>query len=114
MPPLWFEHFCLCAAFFSSVVFLAGYSLLAPWWRYRVGRAVASLDIGLILALAPGTLNYMFGLRIYGAPYLWYACFSLLLVAGITLGRLLVIYRIQRSAQRDPDSNQDPLHEEIS
>jgi hypothetical protein len=96
---MWFEHFCLYAAFLSSVLFIIGYTIMAPWWRYLVGRTVIALDFGLVLALFPRVLNAAFSVRIVTAPFLWYACFSLLLVAGITMSRLGAIYMIQRRAR---------------
>lgn len=99
MPSVGFEHACLLVSFIASAVFILGYSMLAPWWRYAVGRTVVSLDFGIMLALLPGMLRVWFGVRVTSAFFAWYYCFSLLLLAGITLWRLYAIYRLQQQGR---------------
>lgn len=94
-----FDNAAAITAFFSTLTFLVGYSMLAPWWRNPVGQAVALLDIALLLALLPSILHLVFGLNI--VAYRWFAWYygaSLFLVAGITLWRLVVIATVQRHA----------------
>ena len=98
MTVITFDKIAVLTAFFSSVLFLVGYSVLAPWWRHPVGRAVASLDAGLTFALLPAALHQLFGLSLISMFFAWYYGGSLFLVAGITLWRLVVIWTVQRDA----------------
>lgn len=94
-----FDNAAAITAFFSTLTFLVGYSLLAPWWRNPIGRAVASLDAALLFALLPSMLHLVFGLNV--AQYHWFAWYygaSLLLVSAITLWRLVVIALVQHEA----------------
>lgn len=98
MSAVEFEKIAVFTAFFSSIVFVLGYSLIAPWWRQEVGRAMVSLDCGLMLALAPAVLRMLFHVTNWLTFFAWYYGGSLLLVAGITLWRLLVIWHVQIDA----------------
>jgi hypothetical protein len=93
-----FDKAAVLSAFFSSLVFLIGYSFLAPWWRHPIGVSMASLDAGLAIALLPGTLHQLTGLSLSSVFFAWYYGASLFLVAGITLWRLVVILAVQRDA----------------
>jgi hypothetical protein len=88
-------------AFFSSITFLIGYSLLAKWWRRPVGRAVAALDVALIIALAPFALHVLFHLNLSQLWFAWYYGSALHLTALVTLSRLVVIWTVQRESIRD-------------
>lgn len=90
-----FDEAAVLFAFFSSVVFAAGYTLLAPWWRYAAGRAMVSLDFGLTVALLPAVLHYLAGLSLMHAFFAWYYGGSLILVGLIALWRLRVVWRLQ-------------------
>src|SRR6185437_1180836 len=83
------------AVFVSSLVFIIGYTLTAPWWRYAVGRAVASLDLCLVIATFPEILRYIFNLHVTNLFFTWYNVASLVAVAITTLWRLATIRRIQ-------------------
>jgi hypothetical protein len=100
-------HIDSLIAFCASVVFVMGYSVIAPWWRYAVGRTMVSLDVGIALTLLPAVLHYWFGLAVNDAFFSWYEDLSLLLVAGITLWRLLTIYRLQQRARHNIHENGD-------
>jgi len=98
MTAVSFDHVSAIVAFFSTLTFLVGYSLLAPWWRSPVGRAVASLDMALLLALLPSALHLLFGLNVSYPWFAWYYGGSLFLVSAITLWRLAVIWVVQHDA----------------
>lgn len=98
MTVITFDKIAVLTAFFSSLVFIVGYSILAPWWRHPVGRAVASLDVGLTFALLPSALHQLFGLSLISMFFAWYYGCTLFLVAAITLWRLVVIWTVQRDA----------------
>lgn len=89
------------AVFFSfacSVVFVAGYTWLAPWWRNEVGRAMVSMDAALMVLLLPSVLHYTAGLNVLNPFFRGYYVGSLALAGLIALWRLVVVYRVQ---QRD-------------
>lgn len=93
-----YDYDAVLAAFFSSALFLIGYSLIAKWWQHPIGRALAFLDAGLVITLAPSALHQILGFNLQDIFYAWYYGSSLWLVSAITLWRLAIIARIQRSA----------------
>lgn len=93
----------LCA-FWSSVLFLIGYTLIAHWWNRPEGWTVASLDMALILAVLPAALHYILGVNTRDVFFAWYYGSSGLLVAVVTLARLAVIAWVQ---QHDTPSRKD-------
>lgn len=86
--------------FGASVAFVVLYSLLAPWWRSQVGRAMVSLDAALALTLLPSVLHYAVGLNLAHPFFAWYDFASLLAVAGVTVWRTVVMVRIQLAGRR--------------
>jgi hypothetical protein len=83
-------------AFLASVLFVAAYSALAPWWRSSIGRALVVMDAGLTLTLAPSVLHRVLGVTISASlPFAWYFCASLAIVAGSTLWRTWIMSRTQ-------------------
>lgn len=82
-------------AFWSSVLFLIGYSLLAKWWKHQVGWTVASFDFGLIIAMMPSALHYVLGLNLRDVFFAWYYGCSLILVGLIAWARLAIIAWVQ-------------------
>lgn len=93
-----FDEVALLFAFWSSVVFILGYTAASPWWRYKVGRAMVVLDAAITLTLLPSAARYMFGVSPHGHVLLWYAGFSLVLVGLISLWRLWVVWSVQSDA----------------
>jgi len=98
MAVLTFDKVAVLCAFFASIVFMTGYTILAPWWRHPVGRAIVSLDFALSAALTPSVLRLLFGVNIQTLWFAWYYGLALLSVAAITLWRLWVIFAVQRDA----------------
>jgi hypothetical protein len=88
-------------AFCSSLLFLVGYTVMAPWWRYTVGRAFASLDAAVMLTLLPSVIHLWFGVSITSAFFAWYEVTSFFVVAATTLWRLATIRQVQSSATPD-------------
>lgn len=93
-----FDEVALLFSFWSSIVFIVGYTLISPWWRYVVGRAIVALDSAITLTLLPSALKYMFGINPRLSFFAWYGGFSLTLVGLIALWRLWVIWRVQVDA----------------
>jgi hypothetical protein len=101
------------AAWLSSLTFIVFYTSLAPWWRYRVGRAIIALDFAVTLALTPGVVGLDFGARaIANQAWSWLAVIAVGMVVPITLWRCVVIWRLQRrGVLRDPAADNVPAHE---
>lgn len=90
-------------AFLGSVAFVVVYSLMAPWWRSAIGRALVMMDGSLALALAPSTLHQLTGITIVASiGFAWYYLVTLTMVAASTLWRTWIIYRVQRPAAAPP------------
>lgn len=91
-------------AFAASILFLATYTALAPWWRSPIGRSLIALDTGLALVLAPSVLHRVLGLTLVASiGFAYYYLASLALVAGSTLWRTGIVAREQWRARRKPD-----------
>jgi hypothetical protein len=86
-------------AFGAQVLFIAGYSRLAPWWRHEVGRAMVALCGALALALLPSVLHYAAGVNLTYRWFAWYYRASLAAVGVVTLWRLWVVWRVQRAGR---------------
>lgn len=92
--------------FFSSIAFIIGYSVRAPWWRYLVGRAMASLDIALVITLGPATFQLVTGVQLNITFSDWYGIVSMFIVAGVILWRLWTIWHVNH--ERDGDTEEAP------
>jgi hypothetical protein len=93
-----FDEIALLFSFWSSIVFIVGYSVISPWWRERISRAVVALDACITLTLLPSAVKYMFGVSPRSHFLLWYTGFALLLVGATALWRLAVVWAVQRGA----------------
>jgi hypothetical protein len=89
-------------AFAASVLFVAVYSSMAPWWRSQIGRALVALDTGLALALAPIVMHRLAGLDVTSLAFAWYYFASLTLVAGATVWRTWIVAKTQWQARKAP------------
>jgi hypothetical protein len=83
-------------SFFSSLLYIAGYTLLAPWWRNPVGRGMVSFSAATVVLLLPATLHFAFGITTANTFFGWYYFSSLVLSGIIELWRLQMVYRIQQ------------------
>lgn len=88
---VWFSLAC-------SLAFVIGYTIIAPWWRTDVGRAMVSLDIALLAILAPSVIHYVFGLNLSHPFFGWYYFASLVFAGAVTLQRLMTIVKINRES----------------
>lgn len=88
-------------AFFTSIAFVVGYSILAPWWQHKVGWSVVLLDITITLVLAPGVFHLLFNTSTTGLFFTWYRCLSLFAISAVTLWRLLLVKLAQDEMRRD-------------
>jgi hypothetical protein len=91
-------------AFISSVLFIAGYTLLAKWWRSDIGWARVSLDFGLAMALSPSVLHMTFGVRVEDSVgFAWYTIGAIAFVGLVSLWNLALVATVQLKRQRRPD-----------
>jgi hypothetical protein len=89
-------------AFWSSVAFVAWYSLLAPWWRSAIGRAIVALDSAIALALLPSVLGLMLGRQaVASTAYQWLTVCALGCIPVITCWRMVIVWHLQRRGGRD-------------
>lgn len=89
-------------AFLCSLAFVVGYTVRAPWWRYRVGRAMVSLDASVALTLLPGILRLVFNVDVDSGFYNWYRIISLFVVACVSVWRLYTIGYVQTHGDDTP------------
>jgi hypothetical protein len=88
-------------AFFSAVLFIAGYTVLARWWKSAIGWARISLDFGIAMALSPSFLNMIFGVHVDGSPaFAWYAIAAIAFVGLVSLWNLGIVVRLQLRGHR--------------
>lgn len=83
-------------AFISSLVFMAGYTALAKWWRSEIGWARISLDFGIAVALSPTFIHVIFGIHVDNSPaFAWYAISAIAFVGCVSLWNLAIVARAQ-------------------
>lgn len=83
----------------SVLVFLAGMSVLAPWWRSPVGRTMVWLSVAIFAALVPSVLHYAVGVTLARPWFAWFYRGVLVAFAGVHWWRLWVFWRIQREGR---------------
>jgi hypothetical protein len=89
------------AAFWSALAFIIWYSILAPWYRYPIGRALVALDSAIVLATLPSVLGMYFGASIIawrGFAWLTVAAFGC--IPLVTIWRGAIVFREQRRGAR--------------
>lgn len=90
------------AAFWCAIAFIAWYTICAPWWRSPVGRAIVALDAAIALTLLPSVAGLILGHRaVASGAYQWLTLCALACVPVITCWRMVIVWRIQRQADRD-------------
>lgn len=93
-------------AFFSSILFIVGYTVLARWWKHEIGWARVSLDFGIAMALSPSFLHFLIGVRIdKSAAFAWYTIAAIAFVGCVSLWNLALVARVQSKRQRRQDDN---------
>ena len=83
---VWFAWSC-------ALLFLVGYSLRAPWWRYIEGRALAAHGVAFLLLTTPFIVRYATDLNLGNAAFAWYYIGSFAVAGLIELWRLTVVWR---------------------
>jgi hypothetical protein len=84
-------------AFWSSIAFVGWYSLLAPWWRLPIGRAIVALDSAIAFALLPSVIGLLWGEQaVVSVIYQWLTVCALGCVPVITCWRMVIVWRIQK------------------
>lgn len=95
----WLKY-ALLAAFFASVIFVIGTSVIFPWWRYRLGRSLVTMDALWTITMFPLVLEYFHIINDPGLYYIEYFAASLTLTAFAALWRLWSIFSEQREIRR--------------
>ena len=89
------------AAFWSSLAFIAWYSMWAPWYRSPIGRAIVALDGAVALAMFPSVLGLTFGMSVAGSDaFAWLTVCAFACIPVITCWRMVIVYRLQRRPLR--------------
>jgi hypothetical protein len=92
------------AAFFASLLFIAAYSVVAPWWRTQIGRALVVMDAGIAMTLLPLALRFVFGLTTLNSTFFaWFQIGALALVAGSTVWRSVIVVQLQWKGRASRD-----------
>ncbi|MBS2962586.1 hypothetical protein KGA66_05975 [Actinocrinis puniceicyclus] len=102
------DSWSVCFPFAAALVYIAGYTAMARWWRTPVGRSMVSLAVAIALALLPAVLHYAAGLALTRRWFRWYDRGSLNAIGVILLWRLVVLWRVQRA--RCPSEDHQPPH----
>lgn len=92
-----------------SLLFVATYTWVAPWWRHETGRSIVAFDTAVLLALLPSALHYLLGLNVRHAFFAWYDGSSLMAAGVITAWRIAVLLRVQRDRGRKPPDSDQPI-----
>lgn len=83
-------------SFWSAVLFMVGYTILAPWWKSQIGWARISLDFALALALSPTILHYAFGVKVANSTgFAFYTIGAIFLVGCVSLWNFALVVRAQ-------------------
>lgn len=83
---VWFAWSC-------ALVFIAGYSLRAPWWKYVEGRALAAHGVAFVALTSPFIVHYITGASTAHPWFAWYYIGSFTLAGLVELWRLSVVWR---------------------
>ena len=83
---VWFAWSC-------AIVFIAGYSVRARWWRYVEGRALAAHGFAFLLLTTPLIVHYVTGVRTNEPWFGFYYIGSFVMSGLIELWRLWVVWR---------------------
>jgi hypothetical protein len=89
--------------FFSAIAFVAGYSLLAPWWRRSIGWTIVLLDLVIAVLLLPDMLLDLLGIDVEGSEF--WTLFVLAVIACVPLiiaWRFVILARAQWKHRKDP------------
>jgi hypothetical protein len=80
-------------AWCSAMVFVAGYSLRAPWWKYLEGRALAAHGMAFILLTTPFIVHYVTEVNTGEPWFAWYYIGSFAVAGLVEWWRLWVVWR---------------------
>jgi len=80
-------------AWSSAIVFLAGYSLRARWWRYLEGRALAAHGVAFVLLTTPFIVHYVANVNTAEPWFGLYYIASFVVAGLVEWWRLWVVWR---------------------
>ena len=85
------------ASVITIAVFVACYSLWAPWWRNPIGRTIVFKDIALLLVLIPSLLSIFINFnRLTSHIAAWFDVAAFTAVPVIMVWRVFVFRKIHR------------------
>lgn len=91
----------ILSAFFAGIGFILVYTVLAPWWRYPVGRTVVALDSALVAITLPQTLHALFGIHVVtNVNWAWFTVITFALVPITIIWRTAVFVQVQRRSRQ--------------
>jgi hypothetical protein len=85
------DYVLIRASFYSAVLFIVVYTLLAPWWRNAPGRMFVALDFGVMCALLGDVIYIELGREIPAWLSTRVVVFGLCLVAGTIISRTVLL-----------------------
>lgn len=110
----WFSFYVeIPAAWYAAALFVAVYTMMAPWWRNPLGRTMVALDGAIVLTLGPHMLRLWFGVSEMSAGYAYFELCAFLVVPLAISWRIWVLVRIHRGKRlfpwlREPAQLLDP------
>lgn len=97
------------ATFICSLLFIVLYSVVAPWWRYPLGRNLVAFDAALSLTLLPSVVHHTFGVSsALSAPFAWFTLVSFATVPCVIVWRAVIMLRMQLGQHQDPQGSAAP------
>lgn len=91
----------LIAGAVSFAAFVLQYTLLAPWWRDRLGRTIVIKTLLLLLAYIPSILSLFFRFnRLTSHIAAWFDVGIFTLIVAVMAWRIAVWQKVYRSGRR--------------
>ncbi len=90
----------ILVVWWESVLFFMILPTFFRWWQSILGKAVASLEILLLIGFTPGAVHRMLGVPITSRFYLWFTVAELSLIAVRLPWLLWVLFRLQTEGMK--------------
>lgn len=93
-------NYLIPVGFWSALLFVARYSMVAPWWKNSMGRMLVALDLAVALALLPSVLSTEFGRPVDSGFALRLVMLDLLIIPATILSRVWLLERLHDTRAR--------------
>lgn len=93
------DEFVVQFLFWAGVVTVSALSAFWPWWKTGLGRTVILEIVCLTTALFPSVLGLELGVNVESVFWQWWVAVTFFVAGAVTLARIPVIFRIQRSSK---------------